>query len=321
MATIDPHHFPPDVLQQLGDTIPLLARSKRDVLTFFKGAGVPSDTTSDIEAALKADRDSWNKFAIARAILVRVNDGGDPMLRPRREIVRRVVEFSDFSTCWSEDQDAARGKVAALRERVNQQDAFTRMANERSRESAERRAVHEQAISERRDRTEKIQAISTRLNRLFGEADAHRRGKALEPVLNDLFAAFGIGVRQAFELRGATTNGVIEQIDGVIELDGHLYLVEMKWYAQNIGVSETAQALVRAFTRSDARSLIIANPGFTLPAIEQVKTALAQKTVVLATLEEIVRVLARQGDLREMLRTKVQSAVIDRLPYVAVAAP
>ena len=30
-------------------------------------------------------------------------------------------------------------------------------------------------------------------------------------------------------LRGSEGEGVLEQIDGVIEFGGHLYLVEMKW--------------------------------------------------------------------------------------------
>jgi restriction system protein len=35
------HHYPPEILNLLVDTIPLLCRSKNDVLVFFKGAGVP----------------------------------------------------------------------------------------------------------------------------------------------------------------------------------------------------------------------------------------------------------------------------------------
>lgn len=35
------HHYPPEILSLLVDTIPLLCRSKNDVLIFFKGAGVP----------------------------------------------------------------------------------------------------------------------------------------------------------------------------------------------------------------------------------------------------------------------------------------
>ena len=36
-------HFPPDVFDALVDAVPLLVRSKSDVLTFFQGCGVNRD--------------------------------------------------------------------------------------------------------------------------------------------------------------------------------------------------------------------------------------------------------------------------------------
>jgi hypothetical protein len=55
-------------------------------------------------------------------------------LRPRREIIKRVVEFEHFETCWPEDQLKAKGLVASVREAVNTKDAFTRMKQERDAE-------------------------------------------------------------------------------------------------------------------------------------------------------------------------------------------
>jgi hypothetical protein len=46
MTADDPFHYPPELLSLLIDTIPLLCRSKQDVLTFFPGqrrAGQPHD--------------------------------------------------------------------------------------------------------------------------------------------------------------------------------------------------------------------------------------------------------------------------------------
>jgi len=36
----DSFHYPPEILKLLIDTIPLLCRSKKDVLLFLEGAGV-----------------------------------------------------------------------------------------------------------------------------------------------------------------------------------------------------------------------------------------------------------------------------------------
>jgi hypothetical protein len=44
----DPYHYPPELLDLLIDTIPLLCRSKNDVLTFFRGSGVPEGLTLDL---------------------------------------------------------------------------------------------------------------------------------------------------------------------------------------------------------------------------------------------------------------------------------
>ncbi|WP_448662846.1 restriction endonuclease [Sphingomonas sp. CJ20] len=268
------YHFPADLLEQLIDTIPLLVRAKRGVFTFFRGAGVAQDILSDLEAELARDKDSLTKYAIARAVLTRLNERGDATLAARREVIKRVVEFEDFSICWDSDQQKARGQAAAVAD------------------------------------------VKDRLFALFGETNPHRRGKALEKILNDLFAVYGILVRESFELRGDPGEGIVEQIDGVIEIDGQIYLVELKWWAENIGVGDVSTHMVRVFGRDGARGLFIANPGFTEPAIKAVRDALRQETIVLATLHEIVNVLTNGSDLRDVLRDKIRTAVIDSNPML-----
>jgi hypothetical protein len=62
--------------------------------------------------------------------------------------------------------------------------------------------------------------------------------KALEGVLNRLFEVEHILIREAFEVHDeGADGGTIEQIDGAIELDGRMYLVEMKWWSQPFGRS------------------------------------------------------------------------------------
>lgn len=309
-------HFPADLLEQLIATVPLLVRSKKSVFTFFRGAGVSQDLLADLEAEFARDKDSVNKFSITRTVLTRLNERGDATLAARREVIKRVVEFEDFSTCWEEDQLKARGQVAAIRQTVNVHDSFTRMAKERDQEAARRREAHAEQIAKTREHAAAIAAVKDRLFALFGETNPHRRGKALEKVLNDLFAAYGILVREAFELVSDSGEGVVEQIDGVIELDGHIYLVELKWWAENIGVGDVSAHMVRVFGRDGARGIFIANPGFTEPAVKTVRDALRQKTMVLATLQEIVMLLTKEGDLREMLRDKIRAAVIDSNPML-----
>ena len=91
----------------------------------------------DLAARLVADSTSISKYEIARAALRRINDAGDQMLRPRREVIKQVTEFEDFSLCWPDDELKAKGMVGDVRRHVNVKDSFTRMqqAEETSRGS------------------------------------------------------------------------------------------------------------------------------------------------------------------------------------------
>ena len=74
---------------------------------------------------------------------------------------------------------------------------------------------------------------------------------------------------------------------------GELYLVEMKWHTDRIGVAEISQHLVRLMSRSEARGIFISASAFGDPAVAQTKDFLQHKVCVLCELEELVRLLAR----------------------------
>ena len=134
-------HYPPELLSLLIDTIPLLFRSKKDTLLFFRGAGVAPTLTQDLSRQVATDRQNISKFDIVRTVLTRLNEKGESTLRERREILKRVTEFEDFSTCWPSDQLKAKGLVAEIRRVVDVKDSFTRMHLEREEERKKYRAV------------------------------------------------------------------------------------------------------------------------------------------------------------------------------------
>lgn len=311
-------HYPPELLQLLIDTIPKLCKSKRDLLLFFQGAGVSKSVLAPHEEAFRTNKDTFNKYHVTRALLVAINEKGERALRERREILKRVTEFDDFSVCWESDRAAARGLVAQVRDLVNIKDSFTRMRNEKDEEKRRRIVEQEAAAKVRQEWKAKRDKVRADLFALFSQQDAYKRGKLLEQVLNDLFACYDILVREAFTIRGNCSEGVIEQIDGLIELEGHLYLVEMKWWNAPIGVSDIAQHLVRVFSRGgQARGLFISYTDFTDPAISQCRDALVRgAVVVLATLQEIVSLLNAEDDLKAWLKGKLNAAIVDRQPYV-----
>ncbi|MES2521922.1 MAG: restriction endonuclease [Gemmatimonadota bacterium] len=310
------YHYPPELLALLIEVIPRLSRAKRDVLLFFRSAGTPERLFADLAEQLATAPDGVRKAELARTVLTRVNDGGDPLLRVRREIVKRVCECSDFSRCWPDDQLIARGLVAQVQHVVNVKDAFTRMNLERQREQQLRREGIDRTAAELADGQQQRAALQQTFFALFGESDAHRRGKALEGVLNALFALDGLSVRDAFTLRGQAGEGIIEQIDGVIVLDHHMYLVEMKWLNAPLGPGDVAQHLVRVYNRGDMRGLFISYTAFTAGALDACRDALHQRVVSLVLLEELVGVLQRGDNLAAMLRKKVTAAMLEKRPFV-----
>lgn len=150
---------------------------------------------------------------------------------------------------------------------------------------------------------------------LPSRGEPQKRGKLLESVLNDLFRAYGILVREDFKRKDQTGSVVVEQIDGIIEFGGHIYLVEMKWLGLPVGVPELSSHMMRLFARDGVRGIFISNSDFASSAIAECVTHSTQKTMALCTLREIVMLLMNERDLVALLREKVRVAVIDKKPY------
>jgi restriction system protein len=307
-------HYPPELTQLLIQTIPLLCPAKRDVLLFFRGSGVGDSVRADLEEQLRKDRESINKYEIVRTILERLNARGEAALRERREILRRVTEFDDFSTCWPNDQLKAKGLVAEVSRVVGVKDSFTRMKLAQEEERKLRIAEQESKMRSAAERRNAMQSLRIELGRLFGESDPVRRGKALEGVLNRLFSVNAISVREAFVLR-VDGHGIVEQIDGIVELDGELYLVEVKWWHAPLGPGDVAQHLVRVFNRGHARGIFISASDYTNAAILSCKESLARAVFVLCAPEEFVLLLEQDVELRDFLKQKIVAAIVDKNPY------
>ena len=309
-------HYPPDVFDAVVDAVPLLTRGKRDVVMFFRGCGVDRMFLAGIERRIDADP-RFSKYHITREILAYLNERGDPGLGPRREVLKRVSEYDDFSSCYPDNQMKARGAVATVAQLVNKKDSFTRMRDERERELQRHRDAQRAENAKRNAERGRREQIKADLFALFGEQNPHRRGKALEGVLNRLFESEEILVREAFERRDDESGtGAIEQIDGVIELDRQLYLVEMKWWDQTLGRGEVSTHLVNVYGRGQVGGILISNSGYSPAAVADCKDALRTKTVVLVELLEIVQALTLGRSVRGLLTKKVRAAALDKDPLV-----
>ncbi|MFD0439138.1 restriction endonuclease [Streptomyces chartreusis] len=317
MTQNDAYHWPPELMELLVDTIPLLCRSKVAVLDFLRGAGVSEDLLHGFRRQLQEDPSAVSKYKIVRSVLPRLNEHGDRGLAARRLLLRRVTEFEDFSTCWPDDQLKAKGLVAEVRRVVNIKDSFTRLQQEkdlqRRHDHQERQAAREAKAAQAEARRQSVKALREELNAVIRMSDPQRRGTALEALLNKVFAAEGLSIREAFVLRDEGGQ-VTEQIDGVVELDGAPYLVEVKYWADALGKGPVAEHLVRVYSRAEVRGLMISASGFTQLAVDECQRVLAQRVVVLGELRELVMLLEQERPLSEWLREKVRRAMVDRVP-------
>jgi restriction endonuclease Mrr len=312
----DVFHYPPDLFDLIVQTIPLLNRSKQSVLLFFKGAGVDERLFSDISIQINQDRKSITKYDICRRILERINENTEKYLRERREIIKRIIEFEAYSTCWENDQFKAKGLVADIRNIVNIKDSFTRMKQERNREQELRKKDFDNKMKELQERKETIEKIKNDLFSLFSETDFQKRGKQLEKVLNDYFRYYGMLIKEDFKRTGNPGDGIIEQIDGIIEIDNQIYLVEIKWKKESIGSDEIYAHLGRIYHRANAHGFFISASNYTASALTAAKEALNKNALlVLFSLEEFVKVITNEIDFKQYSRKKIESAIIKKEPY------
>ena len=111
---------------------------------------------------------------------------------------------------------------------------------------------------------------------------------------------------------------MVEQIDGVVEFEGHIYLVEMKWLKDPVGVPELGSHMMRLFAREGVRGIFISNSDFAASAIAECVTHSTAKTMALCTLREIVMLLMNERDLVKLLRDKVHAAILEKRPFVEI---
>ena len=122
-------------------------------------------------------------------------------------------------------------------------------------------------------------------------------------------------VREAFSRKGDEGEGIIEQIDGVVEIDQQLYFVEMKWKNEPIANGDVYQHLGRLHTRPRPNGIFISASGYTKSGIKAASESLATSLLVLTDFEELINVLENKTDMLKYFRAKIMSACIDKNVY------
>lgn len=154
----------------------------------------------------------------------------------------------------------AKGLVAEISRVINVKDSFTRIKQELQKEKDKAHLEHEKKLKAVQRKKDSVRAVKDKLFSLFGNTHTpQQRGKILEEVLNNLFRIHGLLVRESFALVKEEGEGISEQVDGVVEIDGNIYLVEMKWTKDPIDVNPISRHLVRVYHRGYSRGIFISS--------------------------------------------------------------
>ncbi len=310
------YHYSPDLYKAVVSAISLICKGKMDIVRFFRGAGLRYSRLSELEAEVARNRDALRKHDMADELIALANeDRSDSGLALRREVIKRLVEFDNFESCWEKDQLAAMGAVAKVSSLVNQKDAFTRMAQAHDRERAARMAEAARKAEDSRKKADLRESIKRDLYAVVVMRPGRARGVAFEAVLNRIFALDGLNIRDPLRIVDDDGLGVVEQIDGVIELDTQTFLVEAKFWTESLGVGDVAQHMVRVGRRAGVSGLYVVHPGYTAPAVRSVRDELHRRVFVLATVEELVGLFEADASISDWLREKVHFAKVERDPH------
>ena len=308
-----PHPFPPDVLENLVEAIPRLVRSKQQVLNFFTNAGVPAKLILDWQSAVDANRKSVTKFEMVRDILERLCRHGDMYLGELRQVLKLVVEWHEFSGSWETDAVKARGHVARLRELVGHKDTVTQVKQAAEAQEIQLRRARESDSRAKAEKEARLAEIDKRFARCFVLDNPQRRGEVFEAVANDYFREEGIQVSEPFSVftRGGTK--VFEQIDGAVEVGGHLFLVEIKWWSTAIDQKEAGAFCHKVLTRPNCGGIFMVNPHLSPGAVESLELGLkSAATFTSLTLHELYTCLRERASLIDLLRGKITKARLYR---------
>ena len=168
-------------------------------------------------------------------------------------------------------------------------------------------------------RRAKIEDLQSRLSVLIETADEPQDdGRLIEPILGDLFRTYNIQIREDFTRRDPDSGLVLAQVDGAIELDGIVHLVELKWLKEPLGPADFSPQLGRLMSRPDVSGIFLSMSGYTESVIRECAKALDRRMLFLCSLQEISRLLLRQDDLIRFLKRKSRAAIVDRNPYLEI---
>lgn len=144
--------------------------------------------------------------------------------------------------------------------------SFAQETSDRERVLVEREARRAQEDAQRTFADE-VERLRRWFLALQEDADAHRRGKALERLLAELFLLFDMEPRLAYDLDR-------EQIDGSLSFDTDDYIVEARWRKEPVSRADADVFAAKVRRKGkNALGLLVSISGLSRDAIDQFSEA------------------------------------------------
>ena len=134
------------------------------------------------------------------------------------------------------------------------------------------------------------------------ETSKQNKGYEFEKYLRDLFDAAGLKPRESYRVKG-------EQIDGSIEFNGNVYLVEAKWTGGPVNRSDLVVFADKVSRKSKfTRGIFVSHSGYVENAVE---TYAIGKTpeIILIDMKEMTWTLENGIDIEDVLSKKVRKLI------------
>lgn len=291
-------HFPDNILTALQDAIINIFWRKEDMRSLLARTGV--------SASLVSAQD-WTryKYHILHPILVSLNSDQNGLGSLRR-LLQETLSYKDGNHLLVFNDGQKRKKEAErclehLRLLVKDHDAARKTEDD---ERKERQSRIEEAARGKAFQ-DKLCDLKQRFLAHVQNPNRQERGYNLEEILYDLFVLFELNPKGPFKRIG-------EQIDGAFSLDRDHYLLEAKWQAKQMILSDLRDLDGAVDSSLDnTLGLFIAINGFSKDAIDGYLQGRRPRLICMDG-ADLMLVLESQVDLCELLRRKKDIAVQKR---------
>ncbi len=295
------NHFPDNILTALKETVVNVFWKKNDVRELFRRCGVPIGLVST---------QNWEgyKYHVVSPVLDALNSQASG-LGPLRRILQETLRYTDGDhLLWLPDAQRrkreAERSLEHLRLLVRDYDAAKRTEIE-DREARIRRVQEAQRGAAFRGRLEHLRG---EFASLCQSADLQGRGYSLERLLYDLLMLFDLNPRGPFRRTA-------EQIDGAFTFERDDFLVEAKWQAKKVELSELRDLDAAVGSSLDnTLGLFLSLNGFSEGALQGYVEGNRPRILCMDG-ADLMAVLEARIDMCDLLRRKKEIAVQRRMVF------